>query len=149
MLHVAVTGRTASMDPNGQNFPKRNRWAKQYQSSFIPSPGFVMVGADLSQAELRIAAWMANETTMIDIYRRGGDIHIATAAATIGMTEEQLASYKNDERIVLEHPEEANRFEGIGQWLRNLSGDARRTATFKDFVKLLRFRAKAITPCKF
>ena len=89
MLHRAVTGRTASADPNGQNFPKRGRWAKPYQSIFCASPGFKLVNCDLSQIELRIAAWAANERTMLRVYREGGDIHTTTAKAVSGLSEAQ------------------------------------------------------------
>lgn len=88
-LHVTVTGRTASSDPNGQNFPKRGRWAKAYQSIFIPTPGYKLINCDLSQIELRIAAWMANDQAMLKIYREGGDIHTATAKIVSGLTDAQ------------------------------------------------------------
>lgn len=89
MLHRTATGRTASADPNGQNFPKRGRWAKSYQSVFIPTPGFKLVNCDLSQIELRIAAWMAMDPVMLDIYRRDGDIHLATGKAVSGLSDVQ------------------------------------------------------------
>jgi DNA polymerase I-like protein with 3'-5' exonuclease and polymerase domains len=52
-------------------------------------PGFKLVNCDLSQIELRIAAWMANERTMLEIYRTGGDIHTATAKYVNGLLTEQ------------------------------------------------------------
>jgi DNA polymerase I-like protein with 3'-5' exonuclease and polymerase domains len=70
---------TASADPNGQNFPKRGRLAKSYLKIFQATPGFKIVSADLSQIELRIAAWMAMDKVMLSLYRSGGDIHTATA----------------------------------------------------------------------
>jgi DNA polymerase I-like protein with 3'-5' exonuclease and polymerase domains len=84
-LHRTNTGRTASADPNGQNFPKRGRWAKSYLKVFQASPGYLLVNCDLSQIELRLAAWMAREPTMLRIYREGGDIHTATAQAVSGI----------------------------------------------------------------
>jgi uracil-DNA glycosylase family 4 len=98
MLHRAVTGRTASADPNGQNFPKRGRWAKAYQSIFRASPGFKLVNCDLSQIELRIAAWMAMEPVMLRIYREGGDIHTATAKYVSGLTDAQWNALAPRER---------------------------------------------------
>jgi uracil-DNA glycosylase family 4 len=85
-LHVAVTGRTSSRDPNGQNFPKRGQYAKAYRKIFKAPPGYVILEADLSQAELRIAADMADEKTMIDIYRKDGDIHTSTALIVMGVS---------------------------------------------------------------
>jgi uracil-DNA glycosylase family 4 len=99
-LHRVVTGRSSSSDPNAQNFPKRGALAKQYRKIFIPSDGYKIIEADLSQAELRIAAWMAGETTMLRIYREGGDIHAATAAAILGITMERFSALKGSKEEV-------------------------------------------------
>ena len=81
-----VVHNSNSRNPNAQNLPKRGSIAKAFRKIFRPTPGYVLVEADLSQAELRIAAWMANELTMLDIYQRDGDIHTATAAAVMGIS---------------------------------------------------------------
>jgi uracil-DNA glycosylase family 4 len=86
------TKRTNSTDPNGQNFPKRGRWAKHFRRLIIAPPGKMLIASDLSQAELRIAAWMANEREMLRIYSEDGDIHMETAAMVIGMAVEELLS---------------------------------------------------------
>ncbi len=98
MMHNTNTGRTASRDPNGQNFPKRGVWAKMYRSIFKPTPGYKFVAADLSQIELRITAWMAQEPTMLRIYREGGDIHASTAAYVMGLTIEQFMALPDKQR---------------------------------------------------
>lgn len=98
ILHRTVTGRAASVNPNGQNFPKRGKLAKAYRKIFVARPGYVFIETDLSQAELRIAAWEANERTMFKVYRGGGDIHAMTAAKVMGLTLEQFM--KLDEEIV-------------------------------------------------
>lgn len=87
ILHRTVTGRTASVSPNGQNFPKRGPLAKQYRKIFIARPGYTLIEVDLSQAELRIAAWMANEPTMLAVYNAGGDIHMSTALIVSNLSE--------------------------------------------------------------
>ena len=97
-LDVAVTGRTASQNPNGQNLPKRGEYAKQFRRVFVARPGYVLLEGDLSQVELRVAAWMANEITMLEIYARGGDIHAATAAAVMRLTIEQFFQLPKEER---------------------------------------------------
>ena len=89
-LHVTTTGRTSSQDPNGQNFPKRGTYAKSYRSVFIPPREMYMLEADLSQAELRIAADMSGDPVMIQIYREGGDIHRKTALIVTGLTLERF-----------------------------------------------------------
>jgi len=97
-LWTAVTGRTASSDPNGQNFPKRGANAKAYRKIFVPPPGYFLLEADLSQAELRIAADMANDKTMLNIYRNNGDIHKATALIVMGLSMEQFSKLPKDEQ---------------------------------------------------
>jgi DNA polymerase-1 len=54
-------------------------------------PGWFFVQADYSQVELRIAAWLANETTMISQYLRGEDIHMNRAVKMTGKIQEQIA----------------------------------------------------------
>lgn len=88
-LHKAVTGRSSSDSPNGQNYPKRGARAKVYREMFIAPPGHFVIELDLSQAELRIAACMSRDKTMIEIYRGGGDIHRATAKIVLGVTDAQ------------------------------------------------------------
>lgn len=85
LLHRVVTGRTSSENPNGQNIPKRGKLAKAYREVFVARKGYTFIETDLSQAELRIAAWEAMEPTMLKIYREGGDIHSMTAANVMGL----------------------------------------------------------------
>lgn len=80
-----------SENPNGQNYPKRGPSAKAYRKMFNAPPGYYCLEADLSQAELRIAADMANDRTMLNIYKDpDGDIHTATALIVMGVTLEQF-----------------------------------------------------------
>ena len=90
-LCKAVTGRSNSADPNGSNYPKRGKMAKTYGKQFVAPPGYYMIAPDYSQAELRIAASMANEKTMIEIYKAGGDIHRTTAAVVMSLADSSFA----------------------------------------------------------
>jgi DNA polymerase I-like protein with 3'-5' exonuclease and polymerase domains len=65
--------------------------AKTYGKQFVAPPGYFMIAPDLSQAELRIAASMANEKTMIEIYKAGGDIHRTTAAVVMSIADAAFA----------------------------------------------------------
>ena len=88
-----------SQDPNGQNFPKRGRFAKAYRKLFVPNEGYFMLEADLSQAELRISADMSNDQEMIRIYNSpGGDIHKTTALIVTGLSAEQFAQLDRTEQ---------------------------------------------------
>ena len=97
-LHRTNTGRTASENPNGQNFPKRSRFANDYSKMFVARPGYTLVSADLSQIELRIAAWMAMDPTMLAIYAADGDIHTATAKLVAGISDAQWEAMSPKER---------------------------------------------------
>ena len=57
---------------------------------FGAPPGWTFVEADFSQIELRIAALLADETTMKHIYATGGDIHATTASRVSGIPILQL-----------------------------------------------------------
>lgn len=97
-LTTAVTGRSASENPNGQNFPKRGKNAKAYRRIYVAPDGYYIIEADLSQAELRIAADMAGDREMLRIYRSGGDIHKATACIALGITLEQFSRLPKEEQ---------------------------------------------------
>lgn len=57
---------------------------------FGAPPGWTFVESDYSQIELRVAAFLADETTMKHIYATGGDIHLMTAARVTGLPESQV-----------------------------------------------------------
>lgn len=109
-LSKTVTGRSSSDDPNGQNYPKRSKKAAAYREMFVAPPGYYVIEADLSQAELRIAASMAKEPTMIDIYRRAGDIHTATALIVAGISMEQFKKLEKKEQKELRQKAKAVNF---------------------------------------
>lgn len=90
-LHGTVTGRLSSAKPNLQNVPRES----DIRSVIGSPPGWKFVEADYSQIELRVAAHMAGEATMIRIYRNGGDIHRETACVVTGKTPEEVTQ---DER---------------------------------------------------
>jgi DNA polymerase-1 len=85
---VTATGRLSSSEPNLQNIPTaETENGRLVRNAFVASPGFVLLGADYSQIELRIAAHIAREKAMIRAFRRGEDIHRATAAEMFGERE--------------------------------------------------------------
>jgi DNA polymerase-1 len=85
-----ITGRMASGDPNLQNVPT----GAAYRRCFAAPEGRVLVKADYSQIELRIAARAAGERKMIDAYLRGDDLHTLTARNMTGKTEVNTAERK-------------------------------------------------------
>jgi len=89
-LHKTTTGRSASSDPNGQNFPKRGKMAKRFRKAFQAPEGWVYIQVDLSQAELRIASMISGDERMQEVYKSGGDIHRSTAAGVMKISLEEF-----------------------------------------------------------
>jgi DNA polymerase-1 len=79
-LDVAATGRLSSHDPNLQNIPTRTELGNAIRKAFVPAKGNVFVSADYSQFELRLAAVMAGDHTLIEEFNQDIDVHTATAA---------------------------------------------------------------------
>lgn len=89
-LSVTVTGRSSSRNPNGQNIPVRGEYAKAFKKLFKAPTGWKFIKGDYSQAELRIAAIMAQEPTMLQAYMDGKDLHAVTAANGMRLTYDQF-----------------------------------------------------------
>ncbi len=81
----SVTGRLSSNNPNLQNIPTRTETGQRVRTGFIAEEGNVLLSVDYSQVELRIVAHMAGDQAMLEAFRRGQDIHAATAAAIYGV----------------------------------------------------------------
>lgn len=79
-LTTAQTGRLSSSDPNLQNIPVRTELGRRIRTAFIADPGNMLISADYSQFELRMAALLADDREMIDMFNRDVDVHTATAA---------------------------------------------------------------------
>jgi DNA polymerase-1 len=83
-LTIAQTGRLSSTDPNLQNIPTRTDLGRHIRTAFVAGKGKKLVSADYSQFELRLAAVLAEDTELIEMFNRGADIHTATAAQVYG-----------------------------------------------------------------
>jgi DNA polymerase-1 len=88
----AVSGRIASQDPNLQNIPIRTELGREVRRAFIVEQGNVMIAADYSQVELRIAAHIANDPGLRAAFAAGQDIHRATAAKVLNVPLDQVTS---------------------------------------------------------
>ena len=80
----AQTGRLSSTDPNLQNIPVRTEIGRQIREAFVAEEGNVLLAADYSQIELRLAAHMADVPELKDAFERGEDIHARTAKEMYG-----------------------------------------------------------------
>lgn len=87
---VTATGRLSSTNPNLQNIPVRTEVGKRIRTGFIAPKGKVLVSADYSQFELRLAAALAGDKGLIDDFNKDVDIHTKTAAETFGVAMEDV-----------------------------------------------------------
>jgi DNA polymerase-1 len=80
----AQTGRLSSNEPNLQNIPIRTEIGRQIRDCFVAEPGNVLLAADYSQIELRLAAHMADVPALKEAFASGEDIHNRTAGELFG-----------------------------------------------------------------
>ncbi len=87
---VAATGRLSSSNPNLQNIPIRSELGREIRKAFVAKEDYVLVSADYSQIELRLAAVLARDHAFLDAFREGADIHRRTAAETWNVPEAKV-----------------------------------------------------------
>ena len=86
----AQTGRLASTNPNMQNVPIRTPLGREIRGCFEAEEGHLLISVDYSQIELRVLAHIAQEPVLEEIFKRGEDVHTATASEVFGVAPEQI-----------------------------------------------------------
>jgi len=89
---LTTTGRLSSSNPNLQNIPIKTELGRAIRKAFIAAPGKVLLSADYSQIELRVAAVLSKDPGMIEAFKKNRDIHKETAAAIFGVSENEVTS---------------------------------------------------------
>ena len=97
--NVTATRRLSSKDPNLQNIPVRTEEGKRIRTGFVAPEGKMLVSADYSQFELRLAAVMAGDEKLIKDFNDDVDIHTKTASEAfhvpyVEVTKEQRRAAK-------------------------------------------------------
>ncbi len=86
----AQTGRLASTNPNMQNVPIRTPLGREIRGCFEAEQGRMLMSVDYSQIELRVLAHAAQEPVLEEIFKRGEDVHTATASEVFAVAPEQI-----------------------------------------------------------
>lgn len=72
LQHGTSSGRYASRNPNMQNLPRDEKRIKKF---LVSRPGKSFVGADFSQLEPRVFAYISQDNTLMDVFNSGTDFY--------------------------------------------------------------------------
>ena len=79
-----ATGRLSSKDPNLQNIPVRSKLGRMVRDAFVAKEGYKLVSIDYSQIELRLLAHFSQDKALLEAFKNGVDIHLATSTILFG-----------------------------------------------------------------
>ena len=85
---IVGAGRMAHSDPNLTQIPSD----PEYRRCFVAAPGNALVVADYSQQELRVLAAVSGDVALTEVFRRGADLHVETAATVFGVPVEAVSA---------------------------------------------------------
>jgi len=88
-----ATGRLSSRDPNLQNIPVRSKLGRLVREAFVAKEGYKLVSIDYSQIELRLLAHFSQDAALLEAFKNGVDIHLATSIILFG--EEEAKEKRN------------------------------------------------------
>ncbi|MCR4306353.1 MAG: DNA polymerase, partial [Candidatus Yonathbacteria bacterium] len=85
-----TTGRFSSTNPNLQNIPTSEGMGSAVRDMFIADKGHKLLSFDYSQIEMRILAALAGDETLINVFKKGEDVHASVAAQVFGVKESEV-----------------------------------------------------------
>jgi DNA polymerase I-like protein with 3'-5' exonuclease and polymerase domains len=94
--NIAATkaGRFSASAPNLQQLPAKR--APEFKACVVARPGYVLIGCDWSQIEMRAAAWLYRDPVLTQIFIDGRDIHKETAARIAGIPVADVTDAQRD-----------------------------------------------------
>jgi DNA polymerase-1 len=140
-----VTGAKTTRGVNLQQVPRD----LLVRSCFGAPPGSTFVQADYSQVELRIAAYLAQEPTMLHLYQTGQDIHTAMAQRMTGRMDVSKEERKMAKAVnfgflygMREKKFVETAFNNYGLVVNEIEAQAARRAFFAEFPLLVPWHVK-------
>ena len=91
---TARTGRLSSKEPALQVIPNADNDDYKLREMFVSAPGMSLICRDYNALEMRLLACGSREPSMVDIFRRGWDIHMGNAAMVFGVEYDDIAAAK-------------------------------------------------------
>lgn len=95
-LGYTDTDRLSSFQPNLQNLPRGKDVRQMFRAKYKKS---VLIGADFSQIEAKIAALYSRDPEMLKIFREGKDLYAAVAAVVLRVPYEEIAKDSKERQI--------------------------------------------------
>jgi DNA polymerase-1 len=88
----AATGRFSCENPNLQNLPVKSEEGILVRKAFLAGEGKKLVSLDYSQIDLRSAAILSKDPSLVDIFKKGIDVHTGVAAKVFKVKEDEVTS---------------------------------------------------------
>lgn len=93
-LHGTATGRLSCSNPNLQNIPDVSHVGYDIRKAYVASPDWVVLEADYSQLELRVAGLFSQDQVLIQAYIDGADIHQEVAQLLFNKPKSEITKYE-------------------------------------------------------
>ena len=87
-----TTGRMSSSNPNLQNIPVRGEMGNAIRSGFVAPARSTLLAFDYSQIEMRVLAVLSEDEHLIEVFRKGEDVHTSVAARVFKVKEKDVTS---------------------------------------------------------
>ena len=84
------TGRTVMLNPPIQTFPERGGFEGWIKPCIVAEDGWLLGNRDLSQSQVRIAGWLAQDPVILETLKQGIDIHKKTASILLNKPVEEI-----------------------------------------------------------